>query len=41
MIRAAKKAGLTRKQLLDILFEKGVLAVYHLGMKHMYKYLKE
>ena len=41
MIRAAKKAGLTRNQLLDIFFKKGVLAVYNLGMEHMYDYLKE
>lgn len=41
MMRASIKVGLTRNQLLDILFEKGVLAVYHLGMKHMYEYLEK
>ena len=41
MIRASRKAGLTRNELLDTLFEKGVLAVYNLGMQHMYEYLEE
>jgi len=41
MIRASKKAGLTRKQLHDMFFKEGVMAVYNLGMKHMYEYLKE
>ena len=41
MIRASRKAGLTRNQLLDTLFEEGVLAVYNLGMKHMYEYLED
>lgn len=40
MIRASKKAELTRNELLDTLFEEGVLAVYNLGMKHMYEYLE-
>jgi hypothetical protein len=40
MIRASRKAGLTRNELLDTLFEKGVLAIYNLGMKHMYEYLE-
>lgn len=40
MIRASRKAGLTRNQLLDTLFEEGVIAVYNLGMQHMYEYLK-
>ena len=40
MIRASKKTGFTRNQLLDTLFEEGVLAVYNLGMKHMYEYLE-
>lgn len=40
MIRASNKAGLTRNQLLDTLFKEGVLAVYNLGMEHMYDYLK-
>ena len=40
MIRASRKAGLTRNQLLDTLFEEGILAVYNLGMKHIYEYLK-
>lgn len=41
IIKASRKAGLTRNQLLDTLFEKGVLAVYNLGMQHMYEYLEE
>ena len=41
MIRASKKAEFTRNQLLDTLFEEGVLAVYNLGMKHMYEYLED
>lgn len=41
MIRAANKAKLTRNLLLDTLFEEGVLAVYNLGMEHMYKYLED
>ena len=41
MTRASRKAELTRNQLLDILFEKGVLAVYNLGMQHMYEYLEK
>ena len=41
MIRASNKAGLTRNQLLDTLFEKGILAVYNLGMQHMYEYLEK
>lgn len=40
MIRASNKAELTRNQLLDTLYEDGVLAVYKLGMTHMYNYLK-
>lgn len=40
MIRASNKAGLTRNQLFDTLFEEGLLAIYNLGMKHMYEYLK-
>lgn len=40
MIRASRKANLTRNQLLDTLFEEGVVAVYNLGMEHMYEYLK-
>lgn len=39
-IRASRQAELTRNQLLDTLYEDGVLAVYNLGMKHMYEYLK-
>ena len=41
MIRASNKAGITRSQLLNALFEDGVLAIYNLGMQHMYEYLKE
>lgn len=41
MIRASRKAGLTINELFDTIFEKGILAVYNLGMKHMYEYLEE
>lgn len=41
MIRASKKAEITKSQLLDTLFEEGILAVYNLGMKHMYEYLED
>lgn len=40
MIRASNKAGLTRNKLLDTLYGEGVLAVYNIGMEHMYEYLK-
>ena len=41
MIKASNKAGLTRDLLLDTLYENGVLAIYNIGMKHMYEYLKK
>ena len=41
MYKASYKGKLTRDKLLNTLFEEGVLAVYDLGMKHMYEYLKE
>ena len=41
MIKASNQARLTKVQLLDTLFEEGVLAVYNLGLQHMYEYLKE
>ncbi len=40
MIGASNKARLTRNQLIDMFFEEGVMAIYNLGMKHMYEYLK-
>ena len=40
MIGASNKARLTRNQLIDMFFEEGVMAIYKLGMKHMYEYLK-
>lgn len=40
MIRAANKAVITSHQLLDTLVQQGVMGVYHLGLKHMYEYLK-
>lgn len=39
MIIAANKAGLTKRQLLDVLAEEGLMGVYNLGLKHMYDYL--
>lgn len=41
MIRAARKAGLTKSKLIDINFEGGLMAVYNLGLKHMYEYLED
>lgn len=41
MIRASNKAGLTRNELIDMFFEQGIMAIYYLGMEHMYEYLKE
>lgn len=40
MIRAANKAVITSHQLLDVFMQQGVMGVYHLGLKHMYEYLK-
>ena len=40
MIRASRKAGLTRQELFDKLFNEGLVSVYNLGMQHMYEYLK-
>ncbi len=42
MIRAANKAGVTREQIFNTLFEEeGLMGVYNLGMKHMYEYLED
>lgn len=41
MIRAGNKAVITSHQLLDVFVQKGVMGVYHLGMKHMYEYLED
>lgn len=41
MIRATNKAVITSHQLLDVFVQKGVMGVYHLGMKHMYEYLEK
>ena len=41
MIKASNKALVTREQLFNVLFQKGVLALYNLGMQHMYEYLEE
>lgn len=40
MIRAAIKYGFNGRELLDLFKERGLVSVYHLGMKHMYEYLK-
>ena len=40
MIKASINAALTKRELLDIYVEKGLIGVYDLGMKHMYEYLK-
>lgn len=39
MLMASNKAKLTKQQLCDTLVEEGLMAVYNLGMKHMYDYL--
>lgn len=41
MIRAGNKAVITSHQLLDVFVQKGVMGVYHIGMKHMYEYLEK
>lgn len=41
MINAAIKYGFNGKELLDLFKERGLVGIYHLGMKHMYQYLKE
>lgn len=46
MIRASRKAGLTKDELIDIFYRGadsengGLMGVYNLGMKHMYEYLE-
>ena len=40
MIRASNEAGLNFRELFDVYDEDGLMAVYNLGMKHMYEYLK-
>lgn len=40
MIRAVINGGIKGRDLIDLWQERGLIAVYHLGMKHMYEYLK-
>ena len=40
MIRASNKAEITKQELFDVLTDYGLMAVYNLGMGHMYEYLK-
>lgn len=39
MIRASRKANITKQDLLDVFAEKGLIAVYNLGLKNMLDYL--
>lgn len=39
MIRATRKANVTKQDLLDVFAEKGLIAVYNLGLKNMLDYL--
>ena len=39
MIRATRKSSITKQDLLDIFAEKGLVAVYNLGLKSMLDYL--
>lgn len=41
MIKATIQGGLKGRDLLDLLTEKGLMAVYNLGMQHMYEYLED
>lgn len=40
IINATIKYGFNGKELLDLFKERGLVCIYHLGMKHMYEYLK-
>lgn len=40
IIRASRKAGTTRKVLNDTFDERGLMAIYVLGLRHMYEYLE-
>lgn len=40
MIRAANKAEISSHQLFDVFNCRGLMGVYHLGMQHMYEYLR-
>jgi hypothetical protein len=39
MIRATKKATVTKDDLLDVFWKKGLVGVYNLGLKNMFDYL--
>ena len=39
MIHATRKANVTKQDLLDVFAEKGLIAVYNLGLKNMLDYL--
>lgn len=41
IVRAAVNSDITKQQLIDLFWERGIVGVYHLGMKHMYEYLEE
>ncbi len=39
IIRATRKASVTKDDLLDVFWEKGLVGVYNLGLKNMLDYL--
>lgn len=39
-IKAARKKDLSVGEIMEVFKEKGLTGVYHLGMEHMYYYLK-
>lgn len=39
MIRASRKSGVTKQDLMDAFTEKGLVGVYNLGLKNMLDYL--
>ena len=41
MIRASRYNKLSKKQVLDEFHNKGLMAVYDLGLSHMYDYLNK
>ena len=41
IVHAAIHSDITKQQLIDLFWERGVVSIYHLGMQHMYEYLEE
>ena len=40
IIQATINSGITKQQLADVFNDRGIVGIYHLGMKHMYEYLE-